>query len=584
MTEQQIIAAVRQLNGKEDFLTLINQIVADELGDSGKPFTMKQLNYYCRTSYKPQKRYRKFSIPKKSGKAPRTIMAPCPTLKSILRFVNIILRAVFVPSPHATGFVKGRSVRDNAALHVGKNYVFNTDLKDFFPSVSQYRVKKCLMYRPFNFTEEVANLVAGLCCVVDGVGKEYKGYLPQGSPCSPIITNIVCQVLDRKLAKLARKYNLTYSRYADDITFSSMHNIYQPDGEFLTELRNIINEERFSINDEKTRLQKRGERQEVTGLVVNAKVNTVREYVRDIQCVLYIWERYGFNVAYSRFLAKYLSSKTNPKSTSPNMCNVIEGKLLYLKMIVGEDSSVYRKLLSRFRVLNPQETHATNKITFISSCKYDDFVSLYNTEIIIEKQTTEDSRDQFVAHTLMSERESRIWISKKVIKKLESLDDQEAVSKLLKRCYVCLAQQSERSFWLLLLNDPMLNKDKAPGDGDTVQMADQNENNERMSASKFAEISSDALGNLLSLLEEAENDAEPLIDTGIIPDDSELIDISSVPDIYIPMEPDEESVNETFNGKVDDGALSTDQVLDELLKSKFEDLDILLKWDKNKKN
>ena len=108
MTEQQITAAVQKLQTKDDFLNLINAIAKDELGESFSPFTMKQLNYYCRTSYKPQKRYRKFYIPKKSGGKPREILAPCPTLKAILHYINIILKSTYVPSNHAMGFIKGR--------------------------------------------------------------------------------------------------------------------------------------------------------------------------------------------------------------------------------------------------------------------------------------------------------------------------------------------------------------------------------------------------------------------------------------------------------------------------------------------
>lgn len=563
MTEQQILAATRQLKSKEDFLKLINNIVIDELGESGSPFTMQQLNYYCRTSFKPHKRYREFYIPKKSGKAPRKISAPCPTLKAILHFVNIILKALYIPSSHAMGFVKGRSVKDNASLHVGKNYVFNTDLKDFFPSISQYRVWKNLQYKPFNFTREIASMIAGLCCIVDKPGKESKGYLPQGSPCSPIITNIVCQKLDYKLSKLARKYNVTYTRYADDITFSSMHNVYQEDSQFLNEFKKIINDEHFMINDSKTRLQKKGERQEVTGLVVNSKINTAREYVRDIQCLLYIWERYGFRIAYSRFLNKYINSKAYLRTTTPDMYNVVEGKLLYLKMVVGETSSVYQKLLSRFTALCPPERRRSAKITFCSSYRFNDFTELFNTTIALTIETTDTSKPQFVAKCNIEGSENRLWINKKVAQELEKYHSQSAdFNDFLTRCFVCLAQQNDRTFWLLMKYDPLtkiekskssilLEEDKSMPDAASIDIL-----------GKIGEADLDCIEEFVAMLEPEENEEVS---------DASIIEVN-----------ESDSPKEQESLKV--SLLSTDEVLEMLSSSNFTDLNILSKWDRTKKN
>ena len=125
------------------------------------------------------------------------------------------------------------------------------------------------------------------------VNGKIQWVLPQGSPSSPILTNIVCQSLDRKLYRLAKEYKLHYSRYADDITFSGNCNVFQRNGEFLCKLRQIIEQQNFTINEKKTRLQKKSQRQEVTGLVVSERVNVPRQYVRSLDNLLYIWERYG---------------------------------------------------------------------------------------------------------------------------------------------------------------------------------------------------------------------------------------------------------------------------------------------------
>src|SRR5690606_27764009 len=121
---------------------------------------------------------------------------------------------------------------------------------------------------------------------------EIKTVLPQGSPTSPILTNMLCRKLDRRLTGLAKRYNLTYTRYADDITFSSSHNIYN-DEVFDKELKRIIEEDQnLVINPKKTRLQKAGYRQEATGLIVNDKVNVRKRYVKQIRMWLYYWEKY----------------------------------------------------------------------------------------------------------------------------------------------------------------------------------------------------------------------------------------------------------------------------------------------------
>lgn len=629
MTEQQITAAVKKLQTKDDFLNLINAIAIDELGGSFSPFTMKQLNYYCRTSYKPQKRYRKFYIPKKSGGKPREILAPCPTLKAILHYLNIILKSTYVPSNHAMGFIKGRSVRDNAALHVGKNYVFNTDLKDFFPSISQYRVCKNLQYAPFNFSDELAKLIAGLCCVVDGKGKDYKGYLPQGSPCSPIITNIVCQKLDKKLSALARKYNLTYTRYADDITFSSMHNVYQENSAFISDFLKVVETERFKINERKTRLQKRGERQEVTGLVVNSKVNTVREYVRDIQSVLYIWERYGFNIAYSRFLTKYLKSKAYHRTTTPDMCNVVEGKLLYLKMIVGETSSVYQRLNQKFERLRPVENKSKDKITFCSSYRYSDFVSLFNTTINVTIEETINGTQHFVASCLIEGKEHRVWINKVVAKELGQLQTESSdYMALIEKCYVCLAQQGANTFWLLMRYDPTSTKKtfgtqlghdniyqiehSAPVDIETDHILSELEEvgiDEEKIIAQIPDLDdiekrvNDSYSNIMNSIEEgddgherhimliaqklSENEQKEENRVNAILDKSSIFSMAAMPTY-------EEDVCRVLSGNnvPQDAAedvgtkdmYSTDELLDELVKSNFTDLNILLQWDRIKKS
>lgn len=353
--EKRVIAQrASKLQNKEDLLQLLNDIVKAELGNEHTfSFSLKQLTYYCNPN-NIRGRYHHFSIPKKSG-GQRHISAPSRGLSHILYYVNIMLKAVYQPSNYAMGFVEGRSVVDNASRHIGQNYVFNTDLENFFPSIAQPRVWKRFQLVPFNFNQNIASILAGLCCVrekqEDG---KFTYILPQGAPTSPLITNAICDKLDRRLSGLARRFGLHYSRYADDITFSSMHNVYQENGVFRTELKRIIEGQGFHMNIEKTRLQKVGQRQEVTGLTVSNRVNTSSEYVAEIRNLLHIWEKYGYNDAFKSFYPQYKAKKGHVKQGEPMLENVLYGKLQYLKMVKGYKDPVYSALQARYdRLASP---------------------------------------------------------------------------------------------------------------------------------------------------------------------------------------------------------------------------------------
>lgn len=372
MDKKQIIKLTSQIKSKEDLLNLLNRIKRDKIEEMGfdvskfHPFTMRHLNYYCNPN-NVFRRYRQFHIKKKSGGS-RVITTPRNrSFMMLLQAVNEILKATYSPSDYAMGFTEGRSVVTNATIHKGQNYVFNIDLKDFFSSIEQFRVWKRLQLKPFNFPKQIANIIAGLCSmrqvrtVIDETkehynDKKFKYVLPQGSPVSPIITNMVCESLDRRLAGLAHRFGLHYSRYADDITFSSMHHVYAPNGKFHTELCRLITEQGFTINADKTRLQKLGSRQEVTGIIVSQKLNVSKKYVRDIRNILYIWDRYGYTAATSKFLPKYKAVKGHVKKGNPDLQNVIDGKLMYLKMVKGDKDSVYTRLYSKFQSLVQRET------------------------------------------------------------------------------------------------------------------------------------------------------------------------------------------------------------------------------------
>lgn len=385
MDRETLAARGRALRTKEDLLDLLNAVKRDEMAACGlagryHPFEMRLLNYCCNPN-NDRRRYRRFEIAKKSG-GRRQIAAPgSRAYLSLLRCVNVLFKALYAPSEHAMGFAEGRSVADNAAAHCGQNYVYNVDLKDFFPSIAQARVWKRLQLPPLSLRQPVANVLAGLCAIKEGSGAEASYVLPQGAPTSPIVTNMVCDRLDRRLAGLARRFGVRFTRYADDITFSSMHNVYHRDGEFCRELRRIVEGQGFALNEGKTRLQKRGGRQEVTGLVVNERPNVPRRYLREVRGLLHIWERHGYGEATKRLYPRYRREKGHTKRGVPALENLLEGKLMYLKMVRGGDDGAYRALAARFAALAAELRDGGEGLRSMSTETVADFERRQGTEV-----------------------------------------------------------------------------------------------------------------------------------------------------------------------------------------------------------
>lgn len=442
MTKEAIVAAAAKLETTHDLLNLLNKIKMSELGDKGYPFIMPHLNYFIHPA-RNKKNYKTFQIPKKSGGF-REISAPKALLESFLTYSNKLLQAFYDAPEYVTGFVPGKSIVDNAERHVGMNYVFNTDLKDFFPSITKSRVWATLKHPPFKFNDTIADAVAGLCCTEVKIDGEKRWILPQGSPCSPILTNIVCRNLDRQLHRLAKKYNLRYSRYADDITFSCNRNVFQKGGEFQQELESIIIGQHFTINEKKTRLQKKNERQEVTGLVVSDRVNVTREYVRNLDNLLYIWEKYGEAEAYAKFLVHY-TPKQNRYRNKPNMWSVIQGKLLYLKMVKGADNEVWRRLQRRFSKLSgakPSTELATIKYRYTIA----NFEKKIGQELQIETMGNEVKRCYFTLNgqptTVTFSRYARTRISNILAKNESTLLEKFKASYML-----IFYEQNNTGFW-----------------------------------------------------------------------------------------------------------------------------------------
>ena len=378
MIPSEISKKAKLLETPQDLLNLINEIRLTSGYKGIKEIGEREFSLYSNSNSRVR-RYRVFSIPKKTGER-RIISAPMPKLMAILWPMKEILSSIYEPATCVMGFTTCRSVVDNAKAHLGQNYILNLDLKDFFPSIHGARVWKRLQLPPFNFSEDIARVIAGLCAIrTSGEGNK-KYVLPQGAPTSPILTNIICEKLDRRLSAIAAKHNLRYTRYADDMTFSSMHRVLSLKGDVFAEIVKTIEEQGFSVNPKKTRLQQRGERQEVTGLVISNKVNTPRHYIRELDMILYVWKKYGYEKALARLVAdrKKIPGKSN---RNVSLENVVGGKLNYLKMVKGEKDKVYIKYSTLYNGLLAKQRPQVEDLVFLATYKYKEFEKLFDTRI-----------------------------------------------------------------------------------------------------------------------------------------------------------------------------------------------------------
>ncbi len=246
-------------------------------------------------------KYKTFQIPKRNGGL-RTIKAPVDALKLLQRRLSDLLQdcadeintAKQRKDRTAHGFKRKRSIITNARQHRHRRWVFNLDLEDYFPSINFGRVRGFLLKnRDFELHQDVATVIAQIAC--------HENSLPQGSPCSPVISNLVAHLLDMRLVKLASETGCTYSRYADDLTFSTNKKefpaeIAVPSGKedagshsWLPgeALQKVIDRTGFRINIKKTHQMYRASRQSVTGLVVNKKINVRWEYRRTVRAMVH---------------------------------------------------------------------------------------------------------------------------------------------------------------------------------------------------------------------------------------------------------------------------------------------------------
>lgn len=301
-------------------------------------------------------RYITFTVPKKSGDT-RTIMAPASPLRILQRKLNSILQLVYSPKPSVHGFTLGKSVVTNAGKHAETKNVLNIDLEDFFPAINFGRVRGMFMAKPYSLPDKIATILAQVCC--------FQNQLPQGAPTSPIVSNMVCSRLDTRFQRLAQVYRCMYTRYADDITFSTTQNKFPHDLAFLDnsvlppklilgrKVLQAVSENGFRINAKKARLQLSHNRHVVTGLTANEFPNLPRQYVNQLRAMLHDWKSSGIQEAERRHYSFPHTKHRNPVRPLPSFGQVVRGKLNYLAMVRGQEDPMYVRFAKRLAEVDP---------------------------------------------------------------------------------------------------------------------------------------------------------------------------------------------------------------------------------------
>lgn len=300
--------------------------------------TLRYLIYQRQVSKRTH--YHTFEIPKKSG-GKRKISAPKRQMKALQRWVLDTILDRITMDEHAHGFIKDRSILTNAQPHTGKEIVVNIDLKDFFPSIDFKRVKG--LFHKLGYSEQMSIIFALICTyteteTVEMDGAKYyvqkgKRVLPQGSPASPAISNLIAYRLDKKVQGLAKKLDFTYTRYADDLSFSTSRKNEKNVAKLLHFLRKIIESEGLIMHPEKTQVMRNGGQQKVTGIVVNEKLNVEREQMRKFRALLHNIEVNGW--------------KDQRWGQAHNLIHSIEGYIHFVKMVNPAKGDKFQNQLNK---------------------------------------------------------------------------------------------------------------------------------------------------------------------------------------------------------------------------------------------
>lgn len=296
-----------QKRAKEDITLCVQyaqKLISDDL-----PVLFDETHVYDVLKWKKSRHeYHVFYLVQK--KKMREITAPNPALKLRQRWILDHILLKLKVSDHAHGFVKNRSIKTNAEPHSTHDYALCMDIEDFFPSIKEDSVKQ--VFTRAGYSRQAAVALADMCC--------YQGVLPQGAPTSPALANLVFFQEDEQLALLAKQNHATYSRYADDLTFSS--NI--PLNNISTTVNQILLKNGFRLNQSKTKEFIPGQPKRITGLIVqNGLIHVPRKFKRELKQEIYYCKKFG--------VVLHLENRKATKVI--NYREYLYGKAYYVKMI-----------------------------------------------------------------------------------------------------------------------------------------------------------------------------------------------------------------------------------------------------------
>ncbi len=265
-------------------------------------------------------------IPKNKG-GKRLIAAPNPKLKAIQhRILHEILEKFEMPE-YCTGFITGRSILDNANIHIRARSMVKIDLKNFFPSLNFSHVFE--VFRGMGYNRSISGILACLCT---DYYQDPIRYAPQGAPTSPMIGNLYALKLDKRLKRLWEKQGFQYSRYADDLTFSSKEDKIKV-RKLIISTYQIIKDEKLIPNYKKTKVFRKGNRKEVTGIVVNDFANINHQWLNQLRGDLYRYNKFGFS--------------TN--EVKDEILSQLHGKIAFLKMVNPHKAEKFRDLYKNIK-------------------------------------------------------------------------------------------------------------------------------------------------------------------------------------------------------------------------------------------
>jgi RNA-directed DNA polymerase len=281
--------------------------------------------YLKRAVKYPEAFYWRYNIKKKSG-GTREIREPMPILKDIqLWILNHILNRV-VCHPYAKAYVRGKNIRHNIRFHTKQEWVLTMDIHDFFGSITQTSVTD--IFRGLGYSDWVADLLAKLCCL--------NGKLPQGAPISPSLSNIYMHDFDDEMKNFCREYHVMYTRYADDLTFSGSFDAEK----IKSKVRELLSARRLLVNEAKTHLMHKSQRQIVTGCVVNQRTRLPQSELKWIRQVVFYIKKYGFESH-----LRHINEKRK------NYFSYLYGKVNYALMVQpgNKEMQEYKKFLYEHR-------------------------------------------------------------------------------------------------------------------------------------------------------------------------------------------------------------------------------------------